>query len=542
MHHIVVISDIHLCQLEPGEGLWMRYRQEECAPDREIAAMLDALLAEVAASQRDGERHAVTLVLNGDIFDFDAPRVEQGRSVVHDDPRDSAHSAPLTEGILDDHPVFVAAVARVLTAGHTVLFISGNHDAQVTLPSVRDVIRRRLLDAAAEQTHEGRDDLSSRILFRAWFHITEERVLLEHGGQYDPYCTFLYPMAPYHRDTGRVQPSLGSVAARLMTSRMGYFNPHVDSTYALSGSAYVAHWLRYYVRSSRSLLFAWLFNAVRTFLHLAFARDKGHERRYRENIEAAARETGASEAALKEHVELFASAVEVSDLRGLARELWVDRTAFLVGSILWAAGWLVFAPRPLAPLALLGVVLFVVYELRVHKVSVQERWEGVDRRAKDVARVHGARAIVFGHTHHPHASWEDGVFVANAGSWSSSYYDVECTVPVFPERPLVWLKASADQIEGGLVAWTGSAFKPLVVRPINDRIDGSSSENPRRARSIAARLEPEARHQALEVPPVDARVARRLGDVAAALREDRLDVSPLKPLDPGVLCLVVREL
>src|SRR5206468_2675160 len=43
MHHTVVLSDIHLCEVEPESGLWMRYRQRAYLPDAELAAMLGAL-------------------------------------------------------------------------------------------------------------------------------------------------------------------------------------------------------------------------------------------------------------------------------------------------------------------------------------------------------------------------------------------------------------------------------------------------------------------------------------------------------------------
>jgi UDP-2,3-diacylglucosamine pyrophosphatase LpxH len=486
MHHIVVISDIHLCQLEPGEDLWMRYRQQASVPDRAIASMIDALLAEVAASQKPAgdERPRVTLVLNGDIFDFDAPRVEGGRSIFHDDPRDEEHSVPLTEAILDDHPGFVDAVARVLAEGHSLLFISGNHDAQMTLPGVRDVIRRRIVDAAARRSGEARAALAERILFRAWFHLTAEGVLLEHGSQYDPYCSFHYPMDPHHRETRRVQPTLGSLATRLMTSRMGYFNPHVDVTYELSGSQYVAHWIRHYIGSKHSLLFSWFFGSLQTFFHLAGARDHGSEARYRANLEAAAAETGLPKEKLKEHAALFAPPIELAELHRVARELWQDRILFGLVSIAWAVLWLLFVPHRFAVGALAAVAAFVVYESVTPKIRVRDRWQKVDERAADVARVHGARAVVFGHTHHPHASWEGDLFIGNAGSWSASFFDIECTQPVFPERPLVWLKANGDHIEGGLVAWTGTAFKPLVVR--EPAVSPKESRDPGVARPVGS--------------------------------------------------------
>src|SRR5690349_15922172 len=112
MHHTVAISDIHLCELEPTAGLWMRYRQAPYSPDGEIAAMLDALRGEIRKGTGGSgglhtQRDELTLVLNGDIFDLDAPRVIDNESVVHDLPRTAEHAVPAMEAILRDHPVFV---------------------------------------------------------------------------------------------------------------------------------------------------------------------------------------------------------------------------------------------------------------------------------------------------------------------------------------------------------------------------------------------------------------------------------------------------
>ena len=48
MRHTIAISDIHLCEVERTDGLWMRYRQAQFSPDPELAAMLDAALAQMA--------------------------------------------------------------------------------------------------------------------------------------------------------------------------------------------------------------------------------------------------------------------------------------------------------------------------------------------------------------------------------------------------------------------------------------------------------------------------------------------------------------
>ena len=39
-------------------------------------------------------------------------------------------------------------------------------------------------------------------------------IVIEHGNQYDYYCSFRYPMAPFGRDPREIQPTLGSLTAR----------------------------------------------------------------------------------------------------------------------------------------------------------------------------------------------------------------------------------------------------------------------------------------------------------------------------------------
>src|SRR5262245_16742386 len=180
MLHTVVISDIHLSEAEPGDGLWMRYRQRRFSPDAEVAAMLTELRRLVALSG-DG----LTLVLDGDIFDLDAPRVVGQESVFHDLPRTADNAIPALSAIFRDNALFVDAVASVLADGHEIVFVSGNHDVQLTLREVRQHVADYLVKAAsAELARRGgavdEGALRGRILFRAWFHKTQCGIVIEH--------------------------------------------------------------------------------------------------------------------------------------------------------------------------------------------------------------------------------------------------------------------------------------------------------------------------------------------------------------------------
>jgi len=457
MRHTAAISDIHLCEPEPGDGLWMRWRQAAYSPDGEIAAMLDALRREVQGEELE-------LVLNGDVFDFDAPRNRQGQTIFHDFPRDAAHDAPALEAILDTHPVFVEAIGRVLADGHTLVVVSGNHDAQLTLPEVREVLRRRVVEAAlAAAPGADRADLEARVVFRAWFHKTPDGILIEHGNQYDAYCSFRYPMAPYGRNEGVIQPTLGSLAFRSMICREGYINPHIDSTFIMSAWGYVAHWARYWLFSRRSLVALWAAGSVRTLLELVRWREPERLARRRECLRAAAQETGAPLRALARHARLFERPVEDRPIL-IARQLWLDRAAMILVGGLLTALWILFAPADLLAGVVLAPTALLAYEMAAPKLPLGASWLGIRRAARAVARAHGARAVIFGHTHHPEGFWEDGVFYGNSGGWSVAFADVACTRPYYPERPLVWLWSDGEQLGGGLMAWKDGRFEERTVR------------------------------------------------------------------------------
>lgn len=454
MRHTVAISDIHLCELEPTDGLWMRYRQAAYVPDRELASMLDSL------SERMGGDD-LELVLNGDVFDFDAPRVIDGESRFHNQPRDAQHAVPAMMAILRDHATFVDALGRLLARGHRVVLISGNHDVQLTLPEVRSTLRRALVEACKRAG--GPADAGSRVEFRAWFYMNKDGVLFEHGNQYDQYCSYRFPLMPFHRDSRMIVPTFGSLAARNFAARMGYFNPHVDSSFMLSAFGYVRHWAKYYLFSRRSLAVAWLLGTIRSMVELVRRLDRGSRERRRQHLDACVRETGLSKRRLARHLRICATPADQTPAR-IARELWIDRLVLGGLALTMLAIGLFFARGPLAAIAALVPIAIVgLYELLMPKPGLDEVWNRVQRTARRVAKIHRARAVVFGHTHHAEGTWERGVFYGNTGSWSAAFRDVACTEPVSDEKPVIWLTCddarAPRSLSGGLVHWKNGRFE-----------------------------------------------------------------------------------
>ncbi len=467
MRHTVVLSDVHLWEAVAGDGLWMRYRQRRYFPDEGIAALLTALTAGVA----DGD---CELVLDGDVFDFDVPRPD-GRD---DTPHTAPEAAACVDRILDDHPVFVGALAGLLARGHRVVFVSGNHDAQLAFPAVRARIVERL-EAAVAAVHPSRAvarvGVRARVLFRAWFHRTRDGIHVEHGHQYDPYCAMRYPQTPFRPDTGSIQPTLSSLSMRHLAGRFGYFNPNADATFLLTLPGYAAHWARYYLFTSRSLVGAWIVGTLRVVAALLRTHPRDEIERALHNLLRTSRETASPLEAVSEHATLFAR----QDLLRAARVLRVDLVALAGCAVAVAFATLAHRTAGLA-LAALCVAVAAAVSRVWPEGGLDTVYASLEPTQREIARIHGARAVVFGHTHIARGAWRDGVFVGNCGTWAPMFHDIACARPVQSAQPFVWLRSDgAEQLAGGLYRWDGHAAHPVEGAVCDDALPDDRDDDDR---------------------------------------------------------------
>ncbi len=453
MRHTVVISDVHLCESVPGDDAWLRWRQRPYLPDEEFASLVDALIAEA-----HGPGDIIEFVFNGDLFDFDAGRVIDGRAVFEDLPRTEPVAVDLITRILDDHTGYVTALAKLLKSGpNRAVFVSGNHDPQLAF----DGVRRRIREVVSRVA--GDPSVGERILFRAWFHHTPDGVHIEHGNQYDPYCSFRYPMMPHGPMPGtaepEITPTVGSIAFRYMASRMGYFNPHVDASFLLTAPGYVAHWVKHYLFAPRALVQPFVIGLVRMFAQLLAGRDPISADRAAQNVTRAAEETGATRVAIARHAALFSRPAQDA-IHKVVREFWVDRA--LLGALCAAAVTVpIFARNRAAVGVALGLpMVFAAYEYAVPKPSLDDNWNAVRSMSPRIAEIYGVRAVVFGHTHIPYGRWEKGVFHGNSGTWSAAYRAVDQSELVVTAKPVIWLRSDGDHMEGGLYRWSTSQLLP----------------------------------------------------------------------------------
>lgn len=417
----LVVSDLHLADVEDHEDGWKYFKASRYMFDLDFAAMLDEFSAQSSLP--------ATLVLNGDIFDFDLV------TALPEDPpwpisagerrhglRPTAEkSAWKLARILDFHPEFVAALARFITAGHRVVHVLGNHDRELHFPAVQEVLRYRLRQAAVD-AGQVLDDAALQV--ESWFFYEPGRIYVEHGHQYDYYSSFRHVLDPVVRRKGDEELALpmGNISNRLLMSHMGYFNPH-STDYILNMFRYIAHWFRFYAFSRHSLLISWLLGSLLTLRRLLDT--KGRLLRqppaWQEQFDHLVTRSGLTGEQLEQLQALQRPPITNRVFR-IVREFWIDR---LIMAFFMAGGTIALAlvPIPLwvklmVPLSCFPLLYFL-YESVVQGETVFTAEEGVNRHAFSIAKVLQVPLIVFGHTHAPGLlPIGPGITFVNTGTWA----------------------------------------------------------------------------------------------------------------------------
>lgn len=156
---ILVISDLHLAP-ERGRGLFQA--------DDKLADFLRWVVAEVAGPAQ--------LVIDGDFLDFLVPAADE------DVPAFDPVAAPArARRILDHHEEVCDALTEIVRSpDHQLVLLAGNHDPELILPAVQEVVERRLGAAAGGG---GVRWLVQREAAR--FRVGAAEVSIEHGDLFD---------------------------------------------------------------------------------------------------------------------------------------------------------------------------------------------------------------------------------------------------------------------------------------------------------------------------------------------------------------------
>ncbi len=472
-HHTVIVSDLHLTEVEdpdPARPLWMRYKHRDL--------IIDGCFERFLQHQREQTEGEVELILNGDIFDFDAV------VAVPDDPpfpvswlerrrglaAEEAKSRFKMGVILDGHAVFVRALRAWILDGHRVVLVVGNHDAELYWPSVRE----QLVEAL--DLPEGRRD-ALRIC--EWFYLSGGDTLVEHGNQYDAYCVCPDPLHPIFEIRGRARARVpfGDLAGRILLNGMGLFNPYVESTFIKPMREYLVFFFKHVARTQPLIGWTWFWGAIATLivcLREGFRPARRDPLTLARREEAAARVSNVSSSVLRALRELRVHPAIFNPWK-ILRELWLDRALILAG-ITGVCFWLVGVLNVFGDVSPLWALLpflillppFAFYARSVNS-DVGNTNRSVARRLPTALRIAGVRRAVIGHTHQEgHEAWPSSELI-NTGTWSPAFEDVEYTRP-FGRKCFAWIRPDGDGPRiAELLEWTDPGCRRLEATGRLDR-------------------------------------------------------------------------
>ena len=470
---LVIVSDLHL-----GRGKNARtgryYELETFFYDEDFRRFCQHLCEEAATEEREFK-----LIFNGDAFDFlrlDKIDVGEKFSPVLTPTRAAAE----VESILKGHPEFVRAVASVLKAGHTVIFLPGNHDIEVQWAPVQDAMRKAIAASPEFESEQVAELAMQHLEFRPWFYYEPGRIWIEHGCQYDPENAFRYPLReglvdlPDAIHEAELDNPLGNFFQRYLYNAFGHITFIVPSTRA---NARYLKWLSVnqpglLLRIIRSHWRFWWQILRRVAKYPARERNRlvqNHET----ELKRLAEESGLQEKLLqidelKEfHTDLFAA------IRGFGFQAVRALLAFmLIGSLvlgLWFAGYhsintlavglvgkaaLFFMFGFVFLLCAVGFVLFLVL-----RTGTGVPPQPMRRAAAKIANLLDVPVVTFGHSH-DEVVWRDSDrWYFNTGTWIAVFtHDV-----LLPRERVQFTFLRVRDKEAQLLHWSPGRGEPLPV-------------------------------------------------------------------------------
>ena len=419
----LVLSDLHLCDVEDHEDGWMAHKSARYVFDDEIGALLRRF---VASAKDDRE---LVLILNGDVFDFDlisAVPKEPKWPIKHRErtcglDATASKSAWKLERVLDHHPRFVAALGAFLAHGHRVVYVLGNHDRELHFPEVRDAFVKRIDASVVDHGATLQDD---QLRIEPWFYYVPGELYAEHGNQYDYHTSFRYLLEPTvpTRLGATIALPMGNLSNRILMNRMGFFNPHA-SDYILNLFRYVTHWVQNYAFSKRSLASVWFWGSLATVGRLISLKSKLRHAppEHRERVLALAQRFAIDRDTVKQLEQLQRPPITERFFR-IFRELWIDRMivagAMIVGTVVLALVPIPLWIKLMVPLSSFPLI-FLIYEWLAEGETIFTVEQKLPKYARAIAALLPVRVVTFGHTHKPRMiPLDHDLTFVDTGTWA----------------------------------------------------------------------------------------------------------------------------
>jgi len=454
---LLIISDLHL-----GEGLG-RETVESTRLEGELVAFLD---------HHRAEPRPWRLVINGDMVDFVCTTVMPAEvgfaGELHPDDHtyglggvEAAARIKLAK-VVAHHSAVVRALGRFVGSGHELAIVVGNHDAEMHWPSVQEILREAIVAAWAEQVPatdpRTLDDMRAAIQFHEWFLMEDGVAWIEHGHQYDPYCSFEHALEPA-QDDREIDPNVGALLLRYVTHR---FAGDMHHAWGFTFFGYLRMWFA----QGRNRAFAigsgyydMCRRLVEHWRRRVPERIASHQQRARARVAAVARRARLSEDRLHELASLWRPPV-VTDLGRLVRALMLDRLSLvLLGPVLAGlpvlllpAGWQILGATVLAfPLA-------AWFRMALASREPSDPRSAMLTSAHAIRRIAGVPIVVMGHSHDPCAEQDAEGWYFNTGTWVPHQDPKKAFTHVRIERTAAGVRAMLCQWrDGASRAWVPHA-------------------------------------------------------------------------------------
>ena len=200
---LLVFSDVHLGS-DLNDHAAAQHVRRSSRIDRDLVRFLD----HYRDAPEDADRWRV--VIAGDFVDFIGMSIDPDASdgnltALTEEEREhglgnaSDHARAKLRRVAKRHPDVFEALGLMVARGHALTLVHGNHDVEFHWEDVQREFRRLLFAAAENSEHAGeldQDAFFERIEFNPWFFYWNDVAYIEHGHQYDPFCSTENLMAP----------------------------------------------------------------------------------------------------------------------------------------------------------------------------------------------------------------------------------------------------------------------------------------------------------------------------------------------------------
>lgn len=415
-HNLLVVSDLHLGDaLVPGKEGLRRFAR--------LNRGLAKFLLHYTTATVDGRPWR--LVINGDMIDFLHAGLAHGSELALSE--DAA--VRWLEKVMSHERRVFRALASFIAAGHQVVIVKGNHDVQFHFQAVQQhflellagLWAKRVARQGPAPSEEERSAFRARVSFRDWFYYEQGLVYIEHGNQYDEFCSYEHVLQPIDPDLYELEEP---VSHRL-------YREFARIIHAVMDVHHIDRWrlfdyVRWLIGLGPKMIGQLAYTYFASVAWLVATKRRLGEKAARARAEHLSRRDelvlryGVPAEILERLDELRQRPAGRSVWTGL-RMLYMDRV-FLAGmnvvvmllSLLLPIGWW---DRVLAVTAFGLLTTWASHRLERHRQV--EAHPKLKQAAARVAAILGVPFVVFGHSHVPVAEPTEGASqYFNTGSWT----------------------------------------------------------------------------------------------------------------------------